>query len=462
METIDNPTFNLALSLQLAHDEQCHTGRDDAPLAFPEPDKQATQFWQKKSSENVNTGHAQLAIGPDLLPSSKRAGSSRGQNARVHKKRRMQREAQAQQLGHHAVRPEVAAAHVHGAASISTSLKREDLPVGENAFIARHAKLEEQGWSFQTLGEALDAGYQLIQWDGRTCKPLVCKDGRIFAVLAGQPNDPSYEESCRLATEAIMQEGRNATFTQSELNHKRGNFPAVNVGVTMGLGATYPTNLGHSSMMDRLLNNPHIQRLAHFADGTCSFLFPGGGDTYECKAAFNLWAPKVHQKFCDHLGPLFQDHTYLRRIFPRSIFPGAAFNFGPNVFTVAHRDSMNLAVGWCAIQALGNYDPTKGGHLVLPGLRLVIEFPPGSLILIPSATVTHLNIPICEGECRVSFTQFCSGGLFRYVENGFRTDNQLLKEDPKKSAKLSILRETRWHEDFQLYSLLSDCVAAVE
>ncbi|KAG6809119.1 hypothetical protein H0H92_001475, partial [Tricholoma furcatifolium] len=271
------------------------------------------------------------------------------------------------------------------------------------------------------------------------------KDGQIFAVLIGQPDDPSYAESCRLATEAIMEEGRSATFSPAELNHKRGAFPAVNVGVTMGLGATYPTNLAHSSMMDRLLSNPHIQRLAHFAD-----------------AAFNLWAPKVHQKFRGHLLPLFKNHTYLRRIFPRSVYPAAAFNFGPNVFTVAHRDSMNLAVGWCAIQALGTYDPTKGGHLVLPGPRLVIEFPPGALILLPSATVTHMNIPIREGECRVSFTQFCSGGLFRYVENGYRTDNQLLKEKPKEYTRLSLLRETRWHEDYNLYSLLSDHVIAAE
>ncbi|KAG6825793.1 hypothetical protein H0H92_002431 [Tricholoma furcatifolium] len=444
MAEIKNPTFDLAQSLQLAHDEQHHSGGKDAPLAFPGPDEQAAKFWLKNSNESVKTPQSLPAAGPD--PSArKRPGSGSGQNTCVHKKRRTCRDAQAQEFRHHPVRDEVATAYVNGAPPIPTNVARKDFPVGENAFVARHAKLDDQGWSFKTLKEALDAGYELIRWDGKTCMPLVCKDGRIFAVLVGQPDDPSYAESCRLASEAIMEEGHNATFSQAELNHKRGAFPAVNIGVTMGLGATYPTNLAHSAMMDHLLGNRHIQRLARFAD-----------------TAFNLWAPKVHKKFRDHLLPLFKDHSYLRRIFPRSIYPAAAFNFGPHVFTVAHRDSMNLAVSWCAIQALGTYDPTKGGHLVLPGLRLAIEFPPGALILLPSATVTHMNISIGEGECRVSFTQFCSGGLFRYVKNGFRTDVQLSKEKPKEYVKLCHLRETRWRDDYNLYSLLSDLIVAVE
>jgi hypothetical protein len=61
------------------------------------------------------------------------------------------------------------------------------------------------------------------------------------------------------------------------------------------------------------------------------------------------------------------------------------FNFGPQTVTFDHRDSGNLAFGWCAITAFGNFDPTCGGHLVLWDMKLVIEFPPGSTILIPSA-----------------------------------------------------------------------------
>ncbi|KAJ7738681.1 hypothetical protein DFH07DRAFT_966016 [Mycena maculata] len=84
--------------------------------------------------------------------------------------------------------------------------------------------------------------------------------------------------------------------------------------------------------------------------------------------------------------------------------------------------------------ALGDFDPTTGGHFVLGDLKLVIEFPPGTLILIPSATLSHSNIPVRPGETRVSFTQFTSGGLFRYIDNGFRTEHELYEVDGGKGG----------------------------
>jgi hypothetical protein len=75
-----------------------------------------------------------------------------------------------------------------------------------------------------------------------------------------------------------------------------------------------------------------------------------------------------------------------------SIFSCAAFNFGPNVWTFKHRDVLNLAFRWCAIQAVGKFDATKGGHLILWDLKLVIEFPVGALVLIPSATLWEMGL----------------------------------------------------------------------
>ncbi len=86
-----------------------------------------------------------------------------------------------------------------------------------------------------------------------------------------------------------------------------------------------------------------------------------------------------------------------------------------------HLDFANLPFGFCAITALGDYDPTKGGHLILWECKLVIEFPPGSTILIPSAIITHSNVPIGAGEKRYSVTQYSAGALFRWVDNGFQT-----------------------------------------
>lgn len=56
---------------------------------------------------------------------------------------------------------------------------------------------------------------------------------------------------------------------------------------------------------------------------------------------------------------------------------------------------MNLAFGWWAVTALGDYAYLKSGHLVLAEAQLLIEFPPGVTILLPpqpSLTPTRLLI----------------------------------------------------------------------
>jgi hypothetical protein len=153
---------------------------------------------------------------------------------------------------------------------------------------------------------------------------------------------------------------------------------------------------------------------------------------------------------------------HLRRNFINSPFPAAAFNFGPNVWTFKHRDRLNCPFGWCAIQALGHFDPKVGGHLILWDLKMVIEFPPGALILIPSATIMHSNIPVQQGDRRVSFTQFCPGGLFRYVDNGFRTETELATEDPTAYALMVEMKKSRWKMGLGLFSTLDSLLLAKE
>lgn len=72
--------------------------------------------------------------------------------------------------------------------------------------------------------------------------------------------------------------------------------------------------------------------------------------------------------------------------------------------------------------AIGKFNDKLGGHLVLWDLRLVIRFPPGSLIILPSALIEHSNTPIAEDETRMSVTQYSAAGLFRWVHNGFMSD----------------------------------------
>ncbi|KAF7288267.1 hypothetical protein HMN09_01411400 [Mycena chlorophos] len=138
-------------------------------------------------------------------------------------------------------------------------------------------------------------------------------------------------------------------------------------------------------------------------------------------AIFLNFAPRLHEYYEATMDALFNWDSRLRRIFPHgtSVFPSCTFNFGPQTVTIPHLDLLNLAWGWCFITA-GDFDPKKGGHLILWDLKLFIRFPAGATIAIPSALLRHSNTSIQQDETRYSFTQFAAGGLFRFVENRFQ------------------------------------------
>ncbi|KAJ3004272.1 hypothetical protein NUW54_g4889 [Trametes sanguinea] len=107
---------------------------------------------------------------------------------------------------------------------------------------------------------------------------------------------------------------------------------------------------------------------------------------------------------------------------------------------------------WCAITAFGTFDPQCSGHLVLWELRMVIEFPPGSTILISSAILTHSNTDLAPNERRYSLTQYTAGGLFRWVACGF----QSARSAGKSTQDLSEGGQERWREGIQLMSHWSE------
>lgn len=238
--------------------------------------------------------------------------------------------------------------------------------------------------------------------------PIVDSVGRVIAVLAGRPNaDPSWGRVASDAAEALNDARRKLRLRDS--SHRRGNFSALTVGVSFGGGQPKPQNLVHSdarrAVLRQLLEHNSFQRISGFSNG-----------------AFGLWAPGVRQHYSETLGLLYKHDSTLERNFSNSIWPVATFNLGPKTVCAEHRDHLNLPFGFCSITALGKFDATRGGHLVLKECKLVTEFPSGSTILIPSACITHANTPIQEGETRYSFTQFAGGGLFRWVEHGFQCE----------------------------------------
>jgi hypothetical protein len=149
-------------------------------------------------------------------------------------------------------------------------------------------------------------------------------------------------------------------------------------------------------------------------------------------------------------------HTGEDRNFEKSVFACATMNFGPQVRAYKHRDMLNLAYGWCAITALGDFDHTRGGHLILWEAKAIAEFPAGSTYLIPSSCLTHSNTETQLGEWRASFTQYTAGGVFRWVENGFCTDHYLRSNDKPKYCELMEERKERWARGLETFSTLDE------
>lgn len=155
-------------------------------------------------------------------------------------------------------------------------------------------------------------------------------------------------------------------------------------------------------------------------------------------------APALHRYYDERLGKLLDHNPSLEKPF-NSIFTAATYNLGPQVVSVPHMDVANLPFGFCAIAALGDFNPKKGGHLVMWDCKLVIEFPPGATILIPSAIITHSNVPVAAHEVRYSFTQYVAGALFRWVDNGFKTNKDLYQEGTEDQIEQAELADQqRW------------------
>ncbi|KAH9920385.1 uncharacterized protein B0H18DRAFT_1086404 [Fomitopsis serialis] len=154
---------------------------------------------------------------------------------------------------------------------------------------------------------------------------------------------------------------------------------------------------------------------------------------------------------------LLGHHPQLRPNFKNSVFACATFNFGPATCTLDHRDCANLPFGLCSITSLGSFNPRTGGHLVLWDLRLVIEFPPGSTAIIPSATLRHSNTEIGPDEERFSFTQYTAGGIFRWVDQGFQPSPEYYSAlDVGAKAAFHQRAAARWKEGISLFSTLEE------
>jgi hypothetical protein len=295
-----------------------------------------------------------------------------------------------------------------------------------------------------------------IRWGGNEARPLLDRQNRSFAILAGIPPGEIYQGHCAGARKLMTKLADKVSFTKEQCDHIRGLFPALNVGAAFGPGQSKPHNLSivpaQQKIADELLADPSIGYLAEMQSGKYNCNYDIISQVHQVVAMFKQWVPKLHEFYDSNLGTIWSNLPELKRNFPGSVWPVAAFNLSRKVASRRHRDSQNLLYGICAITSLGSFDASKGGHLVLPDLEMVIEFPAGAIILIPSALLEHANTPIGEDEERLSFTQYSAGGHFRYVDWDCRTMKETRMVDAARYSELQQETETNATKGWGMYS----------
>ncbi|KAJ3575947.1 hypothetical protein NP233_g763 [Leucocoprinus birnbaumii] len=341
------------------------------------------------------------------------------------------------------IRPKIRAKLINVTNVIDTKLDTKDLPTTDGIYeaIPLHRSPIDPTLPKLELDALIKAEYKRIEWDGITPQPFVDSQERVIAVLAGRPDTSDFLERTQRLFDKMNQiaskiSSSKKTFTDLEVNHFRGDYPAVNVGITPGQGAEKPSfTMPHEEEMKELLEDEDFQKLVKFH----SFLV--------C-----MWSPPMYQRFRDCLGKLLKHKSLgkkLKSIAPADVYPRVAVNFGPKAWTNRHRDPKDYALAWCIVQSFGRFNPKLGGHVVLDDLRLFIEFPAGSCILLPSATLLHGNLPVRvnQGETRASITQYFPGGLLRYVDHGFKLQSTIKHASRKIQEEAARVRHELWKKD---------------
>ncbi|KAJ7572889.1 hypothetical protein C8J56DRAFT_1067459 [Mycena floridula] len=251
-------------------------------------------------------------------------------------------------------------------------------------------------------------------------------------VLVGRPtDDPEWDEVIRwfvkLLTKTRLLIEKYRVFAPKLFTHRRGSFLALACGISYGGGQRKPGNLVYSRRARRifnvLLNNKDIKRIAGFQSSAFATLAP------KCYKISQTTYPPPYPSIC-----------------------------GPSNECISHLDYGNAGQLFCSITAAGDFDHLTGGQFVAHDLKLIILFPSGFTIMLPSASVSHGNTPIAPGETRCSVAQYCAGSLLRWVEYGFRSA-KLLASTEQGAADKKLLDgggKERWEWALRLFSKSSE------
>ncbi|KAJ2922079.1 hypothetical protein H1R20_g15014, partial [Candolleomyces eurysporus] len=155
--------------------------------------------------------------------------------------------------------------HVHNKSKVDVPIDLSKLPATSCGYRAQNMK---QPAAMYGLEDLKAQGYTVIKFEQGTSKPLVDgKTGKIFGVIVHGIDDPTYVDACKRAFDFLEECRAVEVFYKNECDHRRGQFPAVNYGISYGQGSKKPylLNCKHQELMSQILGNEYIIRLATFA-----------------------------------------------------------------------------------------------------------------------------------------------------------------------------------------------------
>ncbi|KAF8144829.1 hypothetical protein K438DRAFT_1873084 [Mycena galopus ATCC 62051] len=258
----------------------------------------------------------------------------------------------------------------------------------------------------------------------RLSVPVVDSHRRLILLLGGKPRDllrwQTVTDTAAHLMDTLFHRGH---FKPEDSVHRRAHPDSQYHPLSVGAPGELQNHPDNVAIANEMLAHECFGRFSGFTN-----------------CLMRVFAPLLAAFCASQLALLADWNSALRWPFVGSVFAACTFNFGPRAATCPHLDFGNLAWSWCAITALGWFDADLGGHLILWDLKLVIRFP---------AVQRH--------EKRFSFTQYSAGGLFRWIRNGFMTDEafEMMATKAAKEARAAEA-ETRWEEGVQMFSTLDD------
>lgn len=226
----------------------------DIGLSPPTPDQPlTTSYIPAPSSSSLSTGSlataplvtngsaATIILQDELPPAPFSTKRKKRQKRNAEQKKR-------HNLNHKANRRERRKAERKlngGLKSISLKRKREEeaivlpefdvhtLPATRGAWLGRRQWFER---TRRTLADIREAGLRIIEWEGHHTHPIIDKLRRMFILLSAPPRDESWPDLCKRMEVLIEEAEKEILFKQDHLDHLRGPFPAMTIGISHGGG----------------------------------------------------------------------------------------------------------------------------------------------------------------------------------------------------------------------------------